>query len=287
MLELIALTGATGQLGGRVARQLAEAGHRLRLVVRDPDRAPHLSGVEVAQAEYSDEKAMRTALEGTDTLFFVSGREAEDRLEQHRRVVEAAAAAKVGRIVYTSFLAAAPDSTFTLGRQHYHTEQFIRESGARFVFLRDSLYTDIVPYLVAEGGVIRGPAGTGKVAMVTRDDVAASAAVVITDPSYDGKTFDMTGPEATTLAEIAETLMRFVGSPISYYPETMDEAWASRAVYGAPDWEVEGWISSYAAIASGDLDVVSDTIRTLTGHEAQSLDQFLTRHPESYQHLIR
>lgn len=150
-----------------------------------------------------------------------------------------------------------------------------------------AFYTDIVPYLVAEGGVIRGPAGTGKVAMVTRDDVAASAAVVITDPSYDGKTFDMTGPEATTLAEIAETLMRFVGSPISYYPETMDEAWASRALYGAPDWEVEGWISSYAAIASGDLDVVSDTIRTLTGHEAQSLDQFLTRHPESYQHLIR
>jgi len=97
----------------------------------------------------------------------------------------------------------------------------------------------------------------------------------------------MTGPEATTLAEIAETLMRFVGSPISYYPETMDEAWASRAMYGAPDWEVEGWISSYTAIASGELDVVTDAIRTLTGKQAQSLDQFLTCHPESYQHLIR
>lgn len=287
MSELIAVTGATGELGGRVARQLAESGHRLRLVVRDPARAPRLSGAEVAHAEYSDEKAMHSALEGVDTLFFVSAKEAEDRLEQHRKVVDAAAAAKVARIVYTSFLAAAPDSTFTLGRQHFHTEQFTRESGARFVFLRDSLHGDFAPYLVTEGGVIRGPAGTGTFAMVTRDDIAASAAVVITDPSYDGNTFDMTGPEATTLAEVAETLMRFVGSPISYYPETIDEAWASRAVYGAPDWEVEGWISSYAAIANGEFDVVTDAIRTLTGSEAQSLDQFLTRHPESYQHLIR
>lgn len=81
MSELIALTGATGELGGRVARQIAETSLRLRLVVRDPDRAPQLSGAEVAQAEYSDEKAMRTASQGADTLFFVSAKEAEDRLE--------------------------------------------------------------------------------------------------------------------------------------------------------------------------------------------------------------
>lgn len=194
-------------------------------------------------------------------------------------------AAGVDRIVYTSFLGAAPGWTSTLGRQHYHTEQFIRDSGSRFVFLRDSLYLDIAPRLVGEGAVIRGRAGAGRVAMVARDDVADSAVNVIAVPSYDGMTFDMTGPQATTLAEIAETLTQFVGYPISYYLETMDEVWTSRAIYGAPHWEVEDWISSYAAIANGEPDVVSDAVRTLAGHGALLLPEFLTRHPECYQHL--
>lgn len=285
-MNLIAITGATGAVGGRVAHHLAESGQELRLIVRDPDRAPQL-GAEIREASYSDGAAMRVALADVDTMLFVSAKEDEDRLEQHQTVVEAATAARVRRIVYTSFLSAAPEATFTLGRQHFHTEEFIRESGARFVFLRDSLYTDFMPLLVGENGVIRGPAGVGKVACVTRDDVAASAARVLVDESFDGQTFDLTGPEAITLAEAAEIMTRYVGAPISYYPESMDEAWASRAVYGAPNWEVEAWISTYVAIAAGEFDVVSNEVRILTGNESQSLDQFLTLHPESYQHLVR
>jgi uncharacterized protein YbjT (DUF2867 family) len=282
----ITLTGVTGAVGGRVARLLADRGTPLRFIARDPSRCPPF-GAEVRQASYDDTAAMAEAMAGTSALLFVSGREDKDRLEHHRSVVEAAASAGVGKIVYTSFIGAAPDSTFTLGRQHHATEAFIRETGIPFVFLRNNLYTDFVPYFAGADGVIRGPAGDGRLGWVTRDDIAESAATALTTGEHDGMTFDMTGPESIDLYETAERFGRFIGREIRYHPETVDEAYASRAVYEAPDWEVEGWVTSYLAIANGEMDLVSDSVEILTGHPPQSLEDFLTAHPESYQGWLR
>jgi uncharacterized protein YbjT (DUF2867 family) len=281
----IALTGVTGAIGGRVAALLAERDIPLRFIARDPTACPPIDA-DVRQASYDDTRAMADAMSGAESLLFVSGRENVDRLEHHRSVVEAAAQAGVGKIVYTSFIGAAPDSTFTLGRQHHATEEFIRATGIPFVFLRDNLYTDFVPYFAGADGVIRGPAGDGRLGWVTRDDIAESAATALTSSSYYGTSFDMTGPESIDLFETAERFGRFIGRDISYHPETVDEAYASRAVYGAPDWEVEGWVTSYLAIANGEMDVVTDAVETLTGHRPQSLEDFLTAHPESYQGLL-
>jgi uncharacterized protein YbjT (DUF2867 family) len=118
---------------------------------------------------------------------------------------------------------------------------------------------------------------------VTRDDIAQSAVTALTTSDHDGTSFDMTGPESIDLYETAERFGRFIGRDISYHPETVDEAYASRAVYGAPDWEVDGWVTSYLAIANGEMDVVSDAVETLTAHRPQSLEDFLSAHPESYQ----
>jgi uncharacterized protein YbjT (DUF2867 family) len=278
----ITLTGVTGVLGGRVARLLAERDLPLRFIAREPSACPPIDA-DIRQASYDDTKAMAEALAGAATLLFISGREHVDRLDHHRSVVEAAAQAGVGKIVYTSFIGAARDSTFTLGRQHHATEGFVRETGIPFVFLRDNLYTDFVPYFAGVDGVIRGPAGDGRLGWVTRDDIALSAATVLTSSDHDGSSFDMTGPESIDLYETAERFGRFVGRDIRYHPETVDEAYASRAVYGAPDWEVDGWVSSYLAIANGEMDVVSDSVEVLTGLPPQSLEDFLTAHPESYE----
>jgi uncharacterized protein YbjT (DUF2867 family) len=275
------LTGVTGTVGGRVARLLAERDLALRFVARDPSACPPIDA-DVRQASYEDTKTMAEALSGAEILLFVSGREHIDRLDHHRSVVEAAATAGAGKIVYTSFIGAAPDSTFTLGRQHYATEGLIRETGIPFVFLRNNLYTDFVPYIAGKDGVIRGPAGDGRLGLVTRDDIAEAAASALTTTEHDGTTFDMTGPESIDLYETADRFGRFVGREITYHPETVDEAYASRAVYGAPDWEVDGWVTSYLAIANGEMDVVSDAVERLTGHPPQSLEDFLTAHPESY-----
>ena len=162
-----------------MARRLAGRGVRQRLVVRDPGRAPALAGAEVATGSYDDPEGLRRAFEGAGTLFMVSASEDPDRMRLHANVVEAAADAGVGRVVYTSFYGAAPECTFTFGRDHWHTEELIRGSGLRHTFLRDNLYIDFLPLMVGADGVIRGPAGDGRVAAVTRDDIADVAVAVL------------------------------------------------------------------------------------------------------------
>ena len=123
-------------------------------------------------ATYADGAAVRAALEGARLVFMVSAAEAPDRVDQHYSFVDAAAAAGVQHLVYTSFAGAAPDAIFTLGRDHWATEEHIKASGLAWTFLRDNLYLDFLPLLAGPDGVIRGPAGDGRVSAVATDDVA-------------------------------------------------------------------------------------------------------------------
>lgn len=272
---MIGVTGATGLVGGRVARLLAADGIPQRLVVRDPSRAPELPGAETAQASYGDHHALLNALDGVETLLLVSAAESADRVALHTATIDAAVAAGVRRIVYTSFLNAAPCATFTLARDHWHTEEHLRASGIGFTFLRDSLYLDFLPAMVGEDDVIRGPAGDGRVGAVARADVADAAARVLTSDGHEGRTYDLTGPEALTMTEVAALLTEAWGRPISYHAETLDEAYRSRERYGAPSWEVAGWVTSYAQIASGEVATVTDDVALLTGHPPLSLAAYL------------
>ncbi len=283
--DVIAVTGVTGQLGGRIARRLAGAGTGPRLVVRDPARAPRLPGAEPVVAGYGDAAALATALRGVDTLLLVSASEAADRVSLHTGTVDAAVAAGVSRIVYISFLGAAPDATFTFARDHWHTEEHIRGTGAAFTFLRDSIYLDMLPQFVGRDGVIRGPAGDGRVGAVAHDDIADVAAAVLLGDGHDGRTYDVTGPRAITLAEAAEEIGRAAGRPVTYHAETLAEAYASRSGYGAPDWVVAGWVTTYAAIATGELDAVTDTVEAVAGHRPMNLAEFLAANPDRLAHL--
>ncbi|MEU4745878.1 SDR family oxidoreductase, partial [Actinosynnema sp. NPDC023658] len=263
----IAVTGATGNIGGRVARRLSDAGHAQLLLVRDPSRARGLPGATATRAEFADRDAVRRALDGLPVVLMVSASESADRLDHHRAFVDAAADAGVGHLVYTSFVGAAPDATFTLVRDHWATEQHIRASGLRFTFLRDNLYADFLPGMVGGDGVLRGPAGDGRAAVVAQDDIADAATAVLTDPeAHAGRTYDLTGPEALTFHEIAAVLSDATGRTVTYHPETVEEAYRSRAAYHAPDWQVDAWVSTYTAIAAGELAHVSDAVPTLTGH---------------------
>jgi NAD(P)H dehydrogenase (quinone) len=279
---LIAVTGATGAVGGRVARRLAQAGARQLLVVRDRSRAPHLPGAEVRETSgYAAGDDMRAALADADTLFLVPGTEAADRVEQHKTAVDAASDAGVRRIVYLSAIGAAPDATWTLVRQHWQTEEHIRAARVEWTFPRMNLYMDFIPSMVGPDDVIRGPSGDGRVAAILRDDIAASIAALLTGDGHDGRTYDLTGPEAFTFAEAAELMSRVSGKRISFHDESNEEAFASRAHFRAPDWEVRGWVSSYWAIREGTLQDVSPHVRELTGRDPVSLTEFLESHPEA------
>jgi uncharacterized protein YbjT (DUF2867 family) len=290
---VIAVTGATGALGRRVADRLAAAGAApLRLVVRDADRAPHVPGAEVVAnpGGFSDPAGLRAALSGVDTVYLVSAAEHENRLQQHFDAVDAAVAAGVQRIVYTSFLNASPDAAFTLVRQHAATEDRIRQSGVRATFLRHSMYADFVPFFASvEDGqaVIAAPAGNGRTSFVSRDDLADVAVAVLlrADSDLDGQALEVTGREALTMTEAADVLTQITGRPVGYRDQSVEEAWATRRPSGHPDWEIEGWVTSYLAIAAGELATVTDVVPTLTGHPARTVAEHLRAHPEDWAHL--
>jgi NAD(P)H dehydrogenase (quinone) len=272
----IAVTGSTGRLGGRVARRLSELGVDHRLVVRDPAKAPALPGTHIATCDYGDDAAARTALSGVDTVFMVSAAESPDRVPQHLTFIDAAVAAGVQRIVYVSFFGASATATFTLARDHWATEEHLRSVGAAHTILRDNIYADFTTHFIGTDGNIRGPAGDGRAAVVAQADIADAAVAVLTsDGAYDGRTLHLTGPAALTMDEIASILSDHLGRAVCYIPETIEEAYASRAVYGAPPWQVDAWVSTYSAIAAGELATVTEDIPQVTGHPAISLQQVL------------
>jgi NAD(P)H dehydrogenase (quinone) len=291
--RLIAVTGATGALGRRVAERLAGAdGVALRLVVRDASRAPDVEGAEVVAnpGGYADPAGLTAALAGVSTLYLVSAAEAEDRLQQHVDAVDAAVTAGVQRIVYTSFLNASPHAVFTLVRQHAATEARIAATGVRATFLRHSMYADFVPFFATVGdgrAVIAAPAGEGRTSFVSRDDLADVAAAVLLDDStaLDGQALAVTGPEALSMSEAATVLSEITGRPVEYRDQTVEEAWATRRPSGHPDWEIEGWVTSYLAIAAGELATVSDVVPRLTGRPALTVAEHLRRHPEDWANL--
>lgn len=310
---MFAVTGSTGEIGRRVAEGLARRGLEQRLIVRDPARAPQLPGAEVAGVtSYGDARAMGRALSGVETLFLVSGHDsigiihrammngepvpAHNRVHEHVAAVAAAAAVGVGRIVYLSFVSPAPDATFILAREHFHTEEYIRSTGLAFTFLRQGLYMDRVAQHVARSDVIRVPAGEGRVAWVSRDDVADSAIGVLGGAGHDGQAYDITGPEALTMAETAERLTQALGRRITYEAQTpheartarntsrmeeMEAARRARTGQGLTDLEVEIWISHYLQIATGEAAKLSDAVPMLCGRPAESLAEFLRKHAVS------
>src|SRR5437868_6662207 len=269
----IGVTGSTGQLGSRVATRLATLGQPQRLLVRDLARAPQLPRAEIMQASYEDRPSMKVALSGIQVLFLVSGY-GLDRLEQHYSAIDTAVAAGVERIVCTSFLSAAPLATFTHAREYYLTEQHIRESSCRYTFLRPTFYLDRAPRWFSNEGIVQGPAGNGTITWVSRDDLADVAVAVLTTSGHDGASYEITGTQALTLTQAAEEFSRATGIPASYRPETIEEAKASRAKFNPTDWELEAWISTYVAIATGEMSVVSHSVEALTGHTPQTLADY-------------
>jgi len=276
-MTVLTVTGATGHVGRRVAERLGPLVSRL--VVRDPSRAPRLTGVapEVRQADYGDATAAFAALVGSDVLFMVSAAEAPDRREQHRTFIRAAVDAGVRHIVYTSFDGVAPDAVFTLGRDHWDAEQEIRQSGMAFTFLRDNFYSDFFPLFADAEGVIRGPAGDGRLAAVARADVADVAVAVLQDPgTHAGAAYHLTGPEALSFPEAAQRMGAVLGRPFRFVDESVEEAYASRGALTSEQWQLDAWVSTYLAARSGDLARVSQAVPSLTGHPARTIEEALT-----------
>jgi len=221
--NMIAITGATGQLGRLVIEALLDrvAPGQLVAVVRDPAKAGALAerGVQVRQADYAAPAALEAALQGVDKLLLISSSEVGQRVAQHRNVIEAARRAGVGLIAYTSILHA-DTSPLGLADEHRQTEALLKDSGLPHVLLRNGWYTEnylasVAPAL--QHGALLGSAGAGRIASAARADYAAAAAAVLTGTGQAGKVYELAGDEAYTLGELAAEIARLTGRPVAYH----------------------------------------------------------------------
>lgn len=274
---MIAITGATGQLGQLVIAALLKSvpASQIVAIVRNPAKADALAqqGIVVRQGDYGDEAALTRALDGVEKLLLISSSEVGQRAVQHRNVINAAKAAGVGFIAYTSVLHA-DTSPLGLAAEHIETENMLAASGIPYALLRNGWYSE--NYLASappaiEHGVFLGAAGDGKIASATREDYAAAAAKVISEEGHAGKVYELAGDTAWTLSELAAELSKQSGKNVVYQNlSEADYASALRGV-GLPDAFASLLADSDTGASKGGLFDDSHTLSKLIGRPTTPL----------------
>ena len=274
---MIAITGATGQLGHLVLQNLLKttAASQIVAIVRNPAKAEALSqqGIVVRQADYTDEAAFTAALQGVDKLLLISSSEVGQRTPQHRNVIHAAKAARVKFIAYTSLLHA-DKSPLGLHVEHVETEKMLADSGIPYALLRNGWYTE--NYLASappalEHGVFIGAAGDGKIASATRADYAEAAARVIAEEGHAGKVYELAGDEAWTLSELAAALSKQSGKNVVYQNLSEADFAAALKSVGLPAGLADMLADSDVGAAKGGLFDDSRTLSALIGRPTTPL----------------
>ena len=276
---MIAITGATGQLGQHVIANLLNttAASQLVAVVRNPAKAEALSqkGIVVRQADYGDEAALTKALQGVDKLLIISSSEVGQRAPQHRNIINAAKAAGVKFIAYTSLLHA-DKSPLGLHAEHVETEKMLADSGISYALLRNGWYTE--NYLASappalEHGVFIGAAGEGKIASATREDYAAAAARVIAEEGHAGKVYELAGDHGWTLSELAAELAKQSGKKVVYQNLSQADFAAALKSVGLPAGLADMLADSDVGASKGGLFDDSHTLSKLIGRPTTPLAQ--------------
>ena len=219
---MIAITGATGQLGRLVLQNLLKTVPAAQIVaaVRSPEKAADLAalGVQVRQADYAQPATLEAAFQGVDKLLLISSSEVGQRAPHHAALIAAAQKAGVKLLAYTSILRA-DSSPLGLAAEHKETEAMLRASGIPFVLLRNGWYTEnytaSVPAALQYGAVM-GSAKDGRIASAARADYAAAAAAVLTKDGQAGQVYELAGDTAYTLSELAAEIAKQSGKPVVY-----------------------------------------------------------------------
>lgn len=276
---MIAITGATGQLGRLVVQALLQSVPAAHIVaaVRTPAKAQDLAalGVQVRQADYTQPDTLRAAFAGVDKLLLISSSEVGQRFAQHSVVIDAAKAAGVKLIAYTSILRA-DTSALGLAAEHKETEAALRASGVPFVLLRNGWYTEnyagVVPTAVQYGAVM-GSAKDGRIAAASRADYAAAAAAVLVRDSQAGKVYELAGDTAFTLTELAAEIAKQSGKPVAYADMPQAVYAAELVKVGLPEGFAALLADSDAAAANGGLFDDGKQLSQLIGRSTTPISQ--------------
>lgn len=287
---MILVTGATGQYGAKVIEQLLTKGveaPRIAALVRDAAKGQHLQsqGIELRVGDYANVDSLLQAFAGVDTLLLVSSNDrgaVENRTAHHLNVINAAKAARVKHLVYTSFITKPGFENSAIAdflTSHAQTEQAIKDSGLTYTILQNGIYLEMIPIFagarVAEAGVILFPAQAGKASWVLRAELAEAAAHVLTTEGHEHKTYVLTTTEATSFQDIAQDLSGSLGRDISYQSPPVEEFQAILRQAGVPEVYIGMFTMWASAVAQGMLEVEDATLATFLGRQPTTTAQFI------------
>lgn len=280
---MIVITAASGKLGQHVADALAAKGltANVRLAARSPEKlaAYKAKGFEVVAADYEDPASLNAALQGADTLLLISGvGPNEVRIAQHHNAIEAAKAAGVKRIVYTSATAPSNSSLFDWAKAHVATEAELKASGIAYTILRDNSYFANNDPLFAgakESGVLAFTGVNAKVAYVSHGDVAAAIVGALTGTGHENKIYEIAGAQAYSAVELAAILSELTGKEIKALDVPLSAFEDQFRAMGLPEFVVAGVTSFYAALGAGEYAATSQDVELLAGRPSTTARAYL------------
>lgn len=283
---MILVTGATGNAGSEVVRALAEERQPVRAFVRDPDQARSLLGpaVELTPGDFADTVSVREAFEGVEAVF-LSGPDDPRRVKWEKRAIDIAATTGVRKVVKLSSIEAETGSAAAFWDWHGQIEQHLSESGIPTVILRSNAFMSNVTAAaeqIAGEGRLYAPAGEARIAMIDPRDVGAAAAVVLTMPGHEGRSYVLTGPQAITYAQVAADLSAATARPVEYVDVPDEGARQGMTQAGLPDFLAEKVVEVFAMLRRGAGEEVTATVERLTGRPARDFASFARDHAELF-----
>jgi uncharacterized protein YbjT (DUF2867 family) len=282
---VILVTGATGHVGGHVVASLGQAGVPCRALVRSPERGDDLRGydAEIAIGDFGEPESLDVALRGVTAALLVSPPSSQQVAWETAFIGAAARAPLSPHLVKVASIGAAPDAPYTFGRTHGEIIQTLRSSGVPHTVLASNGYLqnlEVLAAAIARDGVLAMPGGDAAISHVDVRDVADAAAAVLAAPAgHVDRTYDLTGPEPLSYADIARVFSRVVGRPVRYMDVPVEQTRVGMLADGMPQWLVDALLDLAAFYRSGAASHVSGDMERLTGRRPRSVEDFVRDHP--------
>jgi NAD(P)H dehydrogenase (quinone) len=296
----IVISGASGSLGGKITARLLEtiAPENLTLVTRTPEKldAYRTRGVTVHAGDYNNPVALERAYAGSDVLMMISSMAVTERIPEHRNAINSAKKAGIKHIVYTSTAGIHPQNPTLSASDHIVTEDDLRRCGMGYTIMRNACYAEVFPTVAAQPVLRSGEwvqvEGNGKLAPISKDDIARTAVACLLDPArHDGAVYEITGPDLVSFRDIAAMTSEVYGVPIKYRSVSVDERYAMLDAMGVPRkydegmdghpdahlWCSEEMVTADIAFQAGYHAILSHHVEFITGQKPMPLRDVFER----------
>ena len=272
---MIYVSGAPGNVGTELVKLLAGRGEQVRALVHDPEAGQDLEmpGVETVRGDLAEPESFARTVVGADAVFVNSSRRA---ISLQANLIAAAASAGVRRIVDLSWMGAATDSgSEAVGRWHAEVERHLVECGVAYTILRASAFMQNYVGQITVNDTIVGTTATGRASLVDARDVAAVAATVLTQQGHEGRTYDVTGPQALSNPEVAAIISRVTGRRVRYVGTTPDLLADGYHRAGLPEWAALDLVAADVYRARGRLAQVTDVVERVGRKKPTTFEAFV------------